>query len=117
MTYFQEDLKPIYDLDAKIRGTILTYTIYIETLVSRIISYHFCDDDEKADLLFSLVFCDKGVHLKTKEIIFNKLLEICYPKFLEKYPKLPDDIEAAIKLRNRFAHAILDTSNEFLDQF
>ncbi len=88
--------------------------IAIELLVGDIISRHFCPEEERHSLLFSLVINETDLTFSSKINIFSQLLQLKYPDLLNRYPKVIDDLEKVRRFRNRIAHAMLDATEEFL---
>jgi hypothetical protein len=108
----KEQLKRLYTLSFDIRGKFLDQTIWIEVLISDILSRFFSHEEPRQILFFSLVA--PKLEFRAKINILSTLLELHYPELLEGYPKLIDDINNIRKFRNKIAHAHLDTTDEFL---
>jgi hypothetical protein len=101
-------------LAKEIRGPFLEHAIVIERLIEDIISWHFCPDEERRLLLFSLVISEPDFTFSSKIEIIDKILKLHYPDLAKKYPKLVAELTKVRKFRNRIAHAMLDTSDDFL---
>jgi len=99
---------------AQIRGPFLEQAIYIERIIDDIVSLHFCPDETKRNLFFSLVMPE--INFAYKIDILKQLLKLCYPDLAKKYPKLSKDLVNIKDFRNDIAHAMLDTSDEFMSK-
>ncbi len=108
----EKQLFHLYDLSKEIRGSFLDQAIAIEMLITDIISRHFCPEEARRSLFFSLV--PPELTFSTKIRILETILELCYPDLLEKYPTLIKEIKKIKNFRNRVAHSMLDTTEEFL---
>jgi len=101
-------------LDNEIRGSYLHRAIVIDYLISDIVSNHFCSDREKTKFLFSVI--SKEVNFSRKIRIFKQILEACYPDLSKKYKNLSKELNSVGEFRNKIAHAMLDSSQEFLEE-
>jgi hypothetical protein len=109
-----QHLIQVFNMAAQVRGPFLEQAIFIERIIDDIVSNHFCLDENRRNLFFSLVM---------PEIIFSKKIEIlkqllnsCYPDLGKKHPKLIKDLDNIRDFRNEIAHAMLDTSDEFMSK-
>lgn len=110
----EEQINRIYNLSKEIRGRFLDQAIPIEMLIDDIISWHFCPEDTRQSLFFSLV--SPKLTFSTKIQILKTILQLRYPDLLKEYPKLIGEIKELKNLRNKFAHSMLDASEEFLEK-
>lgn len=110
----EEQINRVYDLSKEIRGRFLDQAIPIEMLIDDIISWHFCPEETRRSLFFSLV--TPKLTFSTKIKILKTILELRYPDLLKEYLKLMGEIEKIKNLRNKFAHSMLDASEEFLEK-
>lgn len=108
-----KQLDQLYALDRHIRGSYILQTNWIENLITESIAYHFCHNDaERRNLMISLVL--KSVNFSSKINMYLNLIELEYPKANVKLKEFGKRLEVIRNLRNRFAHAVIDTSDEFL---
>jgi len=107
-------LTALFKLAQEIRGPFLEQAIFVEKLIEDIIAQHFCPDEGRRDLFLSLVINGTDLTFSNKIAIFERLLRLCHGQLLEKYGDLVDEIHKIRKFRNRTAHAMLDSSEEFL---
>jgi len=107
-------LGQLFELAKQIRAPFLEQAIYIEGLVEDIISRHFCPDEDRFNLFFSLIINRTDLTFSSKIDILERLIRLRYADLLDKYPKLIDELTKLRKFRNRIAHAILDSSDAFL---
>lgn len=107
-----KQLQQLYQLAKEIRGPYLDQAITIELLVGDIISQHFCPEEDRRNLFFSLVISELNFFAKIR--ILEKLLELRYPDLVKKHPTIISELEKVRSFRNRIAHSMLDTSDEFL---
>lgn len=105
-------LDRLFDLSTEIRGKFLDQAISIEMLIDDIVSRHFCPEKDRRNLLFSLVTPELTFSTRIK--ILETVLERCYPNLLRKYPNLIKEVGRIRDFRNKIAHSMLDTSDEFL---
>lgn len=101
-----------YKLATRIRAPFLEQAIVIDRLIADIISQHFCPDEEKRTLFFSLITNGITLSFHASINVFEKLLKLCYPDLYEKH--LFKKLDTIRNFRNRIAHSMLDTSEEFL---
>ena len=111
-----ERLEKLHKLSQSIRGAFLDQAIAVEMLCSDIIAQHFCPEVEKRYMFFSLVLSGGSLSFSSKTRIFRSIMKMCYPDLLEKFPELKVSLEKIRKFRNRIAHSMLDSSEEFLDR-
>ena len=109
-----QQLDQLFNLSAQIRGPFLEQAIFIERIIDGIVSNHFCLDETRRNFFFSLIM-PEIVFFKKINII-KQLLKLHYPDLDIKYPKLNKELENIINFRNEIAHAMLDTSDEFMSK-
>lgn len=102
-----DQIKKYEELAAKIRATFLEQAISIDSIISDIISTHFCYEEEKRAQLFSLISNYITFSIKIK--ILNELLKFCYPDIIKKLPKIRTELNEIRKFRNRIVHSQLDS--------
>ncbi|HZS73822.1 MAG TPA: hypothetical protein VFA69_04885 [Candidatus Nitrosotalea sp.] len=108
-------LDHIYKFDSLYRGKYLIMSNWVEDTIGGLISEHFIPKDKnKRDLLYSLILIN--IPFNSKIRIFLQILERSYPSLNDKHSSLKQDLERIRNLRNRFAHSVLDTSDEFLEK-
>lgn len=110
----EKQLESLFNLSTNIRGRFLDQVIVIERLIDDIISRHFCPEDYRFHLLFSLVATELTFHSRIKTL--KTVLECCYPELLGKHPNLIKDIKKIKEFRNKIAHSMLDSSEDFLEK-
>jgi len=110
----KEQINRVYNLSKEIRGRFLDQAIPIEMLIDDIISWHFCPEETRRSLFFSLMAPELTFSTKIK--ILKAILELRYPDLLKEHPKLIGEIKKIKKLRNKLAHSMLDSSEEFLEK-
>jgi hypothetical protein len=109
-------LVQLFELAQRIRAPFLELAISIEKVIEDIIAQHFCPEENRRILFFSLVINGTDLTFSSKIRILERLLELCYPDIIKKYPKLIDEIQKVRRFRNRIAHAMLDSTETFLSQ-
>ena len=112
----ESQLDRLNRLAIDIRGSILDQAIWIEALIDDIVAWHFCPQEAKRNLLFSLVLKGTELTFSDKIGILECLLRLEYSELKEQYPGLKDHLDKLRRLRNRLAHAMLDTSDQFLQR-
>lgn len=108
------ELDKIFELDKSIRGPFLIQAIAVDEIVSDIISQYFCPDVEKRHLFFSLIINGGDLAFSDKINIFDKMLQLVYPDLANQHDGIKDRLDKIRKFRNRLAHAMPDTSEEYL---
>jgi len=109
-----KQLEQLFQLAQHIRAPFLEQAIFIEKLIEDIIAKHFCPEEERRTLFFSLVINGTELTFSSKIDILDRLLQLCYPIVVKSYPQLINEIQKIRRFRNRVAHALLDTSETFL---
>jgi hypothetical protein len=97
---------------AQVRGPFLEQAIAMDILISDILSQHFCANEERRTLLYSLILADMNFSSRIDKL--KRLLKIHYEDLSLKYPELFSDLTAIREFRNDLAHDALDTSDEVL---
>jgi len=108
------EIRKLLSLSEKIRGSLLDLAIYNEGILSNIISQHFCPDDDRRALLFTLILNSADLKFSTKIEIFKNLLKLQYQSLIPKYPNVIKKLDRLRDFRNKLVHSILDTSDDFL---
>lgn len=98
-------------LSSQRRGLILNEAINVERSMDEFLGHYFCghEHDSRIDLL-SLLLCTGNISFRSKSLIFETILQERYKIKLSEYQDLPSEIKSAIKIRNKYAHTLL---NEF----
>lgn len=110
-----KQLDKLYALDRHIRGSYILQANWIENLITEGIAQHFCPNDpERKNFMISLVL--KEIFFSPKINIYLNLIELEYPKANVKLKEFRKRLEEIRNLRNRLAHAVLDTSDDFLNK-
>ncbi|GAH13880.1 unnamed protein product, partial [marine sediment metagenome] len=109
-----QQIDHLYDVSKEIRGRFLDQAIPIEMLIDDIISWHFCPEDTRQSLFFSLV--SPKLTFSNKIKILETILQIYYPDLVKKHQNLIKEINKIRDFRNRIAHSLLDASDEFLEK-
>jgi uncharacterized Fe-S cluster-containing protein len=104
----------ITKLDHQIRAPFIVDAIIIDGLVSDIIASHFCDDTSNREELFSLVLNGGEISFSQKIGMLSRIMKKHYPNMLRQAPKLIDTLEKIRKFRNRMAHAMYDSSPDYV---
>lgn len=107
-------LTHLFQLAKDIRASFLEQSIFIEKIIEDILAHHFCPEEDRRNLFFSLVINGTDLTFDSKICIFDKLLRLRYPDIIESNNKLIDELHKIRRFRNRLAHAMLDTSPDFL---
>jgi len=97
-----------------VRGLFLEQAIFIENLIGDIISWHFCPDEDRRNLFFSLIINNPDFTFSSKIKVLRQLLKLRYPELDKKCPEVIKELEKVIKFRNKVAHRMLDSSEQFL---
>ncbi|TSA18822.1 MAG: hypothetical protein D4R72_01275 [Nitrosopumilales archaeon] len=109
----KKQLDSLHELDVHFRGSYLIGSNWIEFLISDIITIHsFPKDVSNRLILFSNIINNDKFSMKIKNLF--ELLEKDYPELYSKYSELQIKLNEIRKLRNKFAHSVIDNSDEFL---
>lgn len=109
----EKNLRKIYEFDTNVRGKYLIQANWIEFYLAEIIAMHFFPNTvEDHRYLHSII--NKQVGFVGKIKTFQKMLETHYPELHEKYLKIGNLLDGVRDFRNKIAHSVLDTSEEFL---
>ena len=111
-----KQLQELDRLAGRIRAPCLDQAVTIERLLTWIIAYHFCPEEERRILLYSLVINRPSFNFNRKIIVLDQILALKYPDLAESYPELTARLHEVRKFRNRIAHAEVDRSDEFLSR-
>ncbi len=104
---FQQGLEKLFDIDRLVRSHVIYEAISVESIIDRIISWHFCPDETKHLWFQSLLFREGEVGSSKKIRMLKKLLPDCYPDIFEKVPGLINKLDDIRGIRNKFAHSEL----------
>jgi len=107
-------LMRVFEQAKDVRGRFLEQAIFIENLIGDIISWHFCPEEDRRHLLFSLIINDVNFTFSSKIKVLKQLLKLRYPELGEKYPKMIKELKKVMEFRNKAAHRMLDSSEQFL---
>ena len=105
-----------FELDHKIRGSYLVLAITIESIITDIISYYFCQNNDRRIHFVGLIMNQSGITFANKIRILEKILKLHYPKKYEKYTKLMKQLDSVKKFRNLLAHSSASYSQKFLSK-
>lgn len=111
---------PIFQLDKEIRAPFIINASYLDDFISRLITAHFCSNDERKEELFGTLMTDGTLTFKDKIDVLKSILERHYPNLVEfhigKVDELFTKLDNIRRFRNRLAHAKPDTSQRGLDK-
>lgn len=110
----EKQIEDLFKLSADIRGTFLDQSIMIERLIDDIIAKHFCAEEEKRILLFSLI--TSRFSFQSRIMALKTVLECCYPQLFEKHRNTIKNLQQIREFRNKIAHSMIDSSIEFLEK-
>jgi hypothetical protein len=103
-------LVALYEKDNRLRGAYLVQAITIEGIIGDIISLSLCPNEDSRSLFTSLILNKFSFDGKSK--ILERLLESKYPTIVNK--NVFAEIEKVRQFRNKLAHGMPVTSDEFL---
>jgi hypothetical protein len=109
-----QKLNALFALMRDIRGTFIDQAIWIDLLTTDILGAFFCPDDERRSLLSSDVLTGRDATFSGRLEILEKIVERWFPAFLAGHAGLFKQLGKIRRLRNRLAHAHLDSSNAFM---
>lgn len=99
--------------DQQFRGTFLYWAANIDRYLTGMIAWHFFPDDiYKRKMLVGHIISD--INLDKKIRIFFNLVNTYHKEIINNHPKLSDHFKKIRELRNKLAHARLDTSLDYL---
>ena len=98
------------DLDANIRGRIISQFNFINVWVGTIIAHHYVSEPEKKIQFYEDMIMDMSFSRKSS--ICRKLLKNNYRDHYDK--RLWNRIDEVAKFRNKIAHHIAAVSDEFI---
>lgn len=110
----EKQLLKLDELTKEIRGSFLSQAIAIENFVGDVITFHFCLEENRQNLFFSLVTGEISFSRKIK--ILKKILEIEYPELLKENTELINNLDKIKRFRNTLVHSMLDNSDDFLEK-
>lgn len=108
-------LNQVTSIDYNVRGAFILQTVTIDYLISDILSAHFSNDPDKHNQLYSFLIMPE-LQFRTKIQVFKKIMKKYYPNLVKRFGDLFKLLEKIRKFRNRVAHAMLDTSEKFLEK-
>jgi hypothetical protein len=100
-------------VSANVRGRFLNQAVFIEMLLAEIICHHFCPDKQRRFQFFDSIV--SNMTFNTRVDVFSIILKSFYSDIEREYPDIVKQINDIRNFRNIVAHALLDTSSEFLD--
>jgi hypothetical protein len=115
-TDHEQELEAVTALSAEIRGEFLDLAIFAELVITDIIARHFCPDEDRYMLFFSVVMTNPDLKFSTKEDMLREILKLRYRDILDAHGDLIDQVGKVRRWRNRLAHSHLDTSERFLSK-
>ena len=89
--------------DRLFRSQVLYEAIALEAVLDRIIAWHFCPDQTKHGLLFTLIFREGEIGLGKKIRMVAKLLRHSYSDLKDTFGFVIKRLDVLRKLRNKFA--------------
>lgn len=107
-------LGALYQKDNLLRGAYLVQAIMIEGIIGDIISLSLCPNEDSRSLFTSLILNYRELTFDGKSKILKRLLESKYPTIVNKHKDVFGQINKIIQFRNKLAHCMLVTSDEFL---
>lgn len=105
MAEIPSHIQTILEYDRLFRSQLIYEAIALEGQLDKIIAWHFCPDEAKHGLLFSLVFREGQIGFSAKIQVIRKLLKHAYPELREGFGHLPKALDRLRALRNKFAHS------------
>ena len=110
----EEKLNKIYEFDMHVRGKYTIQANWIDYYLAEVITMHFFPNVvEDHRLLHSIINNQIGFVGKIKT--FETILKL-YPDLEKKFSKMVKKIDDIREFRNKIAHSVLDTSDEFLNK-
>jgi hypothetical protein len=103
----------LFTLAQDIRGPIIEQAIYIDLVLTDIITYELCATAQDGGVMRSLILETGEITLSSKMDIVERLLRLRHKDLLAKYPT--NELHAFRRLRNRLAHGLLDSSDEAIE--
>ena len=108
------DYEKLFSKAIFVRGALLNDIIFLEKVMDNWMAIYFGKDKILQSEIFELVFCHESLGYNAKVQIFCEVVKRHCNAFNLENPKLKADLEEIGKERNRFAHWMLDTSEEQL---
>jgi hypothetical protein len=108
------DYERLFSKAIFVRGALLNDIIFLEKVMDNWLAVYFGHDKIRQSEIFELVFCHESLGYNAKVQIFCEITKRHCPDFERQNPKLKANLEEIGKHRNRFAHWMLDTSEEQL---
>lgn len=102
----------ILEYDRLFRSHLLYEAIELEGRLDKIIAWHFCSDEAKHGLLFSLVFREGEIGFSAKIQVLRKLLKNAYPDLKDAFGYMASALHRLRALRNKFAHSQVVLPND-----
>lgn len=111
-----EKLNQLYQLDYNMRGAYIVQTNWIESFLNEGLANHFFPEDEnRKNQFFSTIL--KEINFSTRINLYVNVVEEYYSQANLKTTILRKNLEKIRDNRNKFAHAVIDTSDEFLKKY
>lgn len=107
-------LEALYQKDNSLRGAYLVQAIVIEGIIGDIIALSLCPNEDSRSLFTSLILNYREFTFDGKLKILKRLMESKYPTIFDKHKDIFEKIDKVRQFRNKLAHCMLDTSDEFL---
>jgi hypothetical protein len=107
-------LNVLHALARDLRGNFIDQAIWIDVLITDILSQYFAPEEGKRGLLTSDVLAGPDVSFSGRINILKKVVSRSYVTFKNEYPDLFDKLGKIRRFRNRLAHAHLDTRTDFV---
>jgi hypothetical protein len=107
-------LGALYQKDNVLRGAYLVQTIGIEGIIGDIIALSLCPNEDSRSLFTSLILNYREFTFEGKYQILKRLMELKYPTIVNKHKDIFRQINTVKEFRNKLAHWMLDTSDQFL---
>jgi hypothetical protein len=107
-------LGALHDKDNLLRGRYLIQAIVIEGIIGDIIALSLCPNVDSRSLFTSLILNYREFTFEGKCQILKRLMELKYPTIVNKHKDIFGQINKVKEFRNKLAHCMLDTSDDFL---
>ena len=74
--------------------------IWAEQVISDIVAIHFCPDEDRYRMFFSVVMSDPDLKFSTKTQMFEQILRLCYKDILADHTDLVEELGKIRRHRN-----------------
>jgi hypothetical protein len=113
------DVVELLEYGTKIRGSVLTKVIALESALNLALAQHFCRGNEMESTLIEMVFATKRVTFDHKREILNGILKKYYgvESTVKGAKTISNKIKDVAELRNIFAHYPIAIDNDSISDF